>query len=120
MAIKNVFTSTLPSCRFIFKGGKEAPFINGEYYTNDEIEIKELEAEIAASHPFISVNSEKKTIDTDKLDPLETIKQAAIAEYLAKQAASNSKDNNRGISVQTKLTVANSTTIADAAAGSGT
>lgn len=120
MAIKNAYFSTLASCRYIFKNGAEAPFINYVFYTNDETQIKELDAEIAAGNNMIYTKPEQLTVDTSKLDPLQAIKDAAIKEFLENQAAANKLSNDRGTSEKVKLNVASSRNVADAAASSGT
>lgn len=83
MQIKQVFKSTISSCKYIFKSGKEASFINSEYYTDDDVEISELTKEINLKHPHIFRDENKLTVDTDNLDPLAYIKKKAIEEYLA-------------------------------------
>lgn len=113
---KKVFKSRIPSCRYVFKDGKHAPFIGGEYYTSDTTEIAELKAEIAANHPFLFIDENKKEIDTDKIDPIEEIRRKAVEDYIASQKQSLNKTNDRGTSTQERLNVANSTSIAE---GSG-
>ena len=118
VTIKRVFKSRVPFCKYIFKGGKEAPFIAGRYLTDIKSEIEELEAEVEAKHPTIYIDSAEKEVNTAKLDPIEEIKRRAIAEFIASQAAANNKANDRGNYDAGKLNVTTSATVAEAAAGS--
>lgn len=120
MAIKNAYFSTLASCRYIFKSGEEAPFINFVYYTDDAKQIEELETEIKKGHPHIYIKADKLKVDTSKLDPLETLKQTIRDQVMAEMAAATDKSNDRGTSAKVKLNVATSATVAELAAGSGT
>ena len=96
MAIVNLFKSRIPSCRYIFKNGKEAHFINGEYMTDIEEEIEQMNYEIKLGHPHLFVDAEKVTVDTTKLDPLSEIKAKAIAEYIARQKEATDPSNDMG------------------------
>lgn len=104
MAIKKVFFSHLKSCVYMFKNGKPAYFINGEYHTDVPVEIDELTAECDQGNPAYFINPEKKEIDT-AADPLEHLKQKVIAEYLAAQAAASDPTNDRGSTETTKINV---------------
>lgn len=105
MAIKKVFFSHLKSCVYMFKNGKPAYFINGEYHTDVPTEIDELTLECDQGNPAYFINPEKKEIDTAITDPLEHIKKKAIEEYLASQAAAVNPTNDRGATETTKLNV---------------
>lgn len=120
MAILHVFKSRIPSCKFLFKNGKEANFIGGRFMTDVQSEIDELQAEVTLNHPHIYVDSAEAKVDSEKLDPLEEIRKKAVADYLAKQAAAVATSNDRGSTAQGgKLEgIANSATIASGAAGS--
>ena len=98
MSIKYVFKNTIPSCSFIFKNGKQAAFIAGKYLTDIESEIKEFMAEIAAKHPYIFIDQNEVTVDTDALSPLDQIKKQAVDDYLAAQTAALNTTNDRGTS----------------------
>lgn len=95
MTIKHVFKSRVSSIKYIFKAGKEANFIAGLYYTSVDSEIAELNAEIEAGHPIFYKDEAELTVDTDNMNPLDIIKQKAVAEYIASQAA-QSKDSDKG------------------------
>ena len=115
MATKNRYFSRVPSCKFIFKSGKEAAFVGGIFDTDFASEIKELDEEVATGHPHIFVNVDQLTIDSECLDPLTEIKRKAIEEYIAAQVAASDPKNNRGNTKETKL---NTVTTADIAAAS--
>jgi hypothetical protein len=123
MAIKRVFKTTLGSSRYVFTSGKEAAFVGGEYLTDIASEIETLEQEIAAGHPHIYVDSAKATVDTDNMDPLEQIRQKAIADYIASQAAATNPANDLGTSEAGALNPSSSATLqamaADSSAGGG-
>lgn len=115
-----VFRSNLVTMRYVFKNGKVAPFltkngIDSEYATNIKYEVAELDAEIEMQHPNISSKPEEIQLS---IEPIEALKKKHFEEFLALQAASLKKSNDAGYSEQGKLNVANSNTIADAAAGS--
>ena len=118
VVIKRVFKSRVPFCKYIFKNGKEAPFIAGRYLTDVKSEIEELDAEVESKHPSIYIDAAEKEVNTAKLDPIEEIKRKAIAEFVASQLAANSKTNDRGSYEPGKLNVTTSATVAEAAAGS--
>lgn len=118
MALKNLYKSRIYSCKYGFKNGKEANFVDFKYLTDIPSEIEELDAEIALKHPTIYVDQEKKTVDTSKLDPLEDIRAKAVADYIAQQKNAVKDGNDMGLSSPGKLNVATSANIAAAAAGS--
>lgn len=120
MAIKQVFISSLGNSKYIFTNGKEANFINGEYSTDIESEIADLENQIKAGHPHIGRNIAKLTVDTDSMDPIEDIKRRAIEEYVAKQKAASDIKNDRGTTEQSARLggILTSRNVAAATAGS--
>lgn len=118
MAIKQVFISTILSCKFLMPNGKELSFVNGEFYTDIDGEIALLTAEIKAGHPHIYVDAAKKTIDTDRMDPIEEIRRKAVEDYKASMAAATDKSNNFGTSEPGKLNIASSATVGAAAINS--
>jgi hypothetical protein len=120
MTIKQVFCSTFPSCVYVFKNGKHAPFIAGEYHTADPIEIEELTAEITRGHEVYHFNEAKREVDTNNIDPLEYIKKKAVEEYLAKQTAANNPNNDRGSTEETKLAPQVTTKLVTAASSNAT
>lgn len=112
MAIKRCFKSHIISSKYHFKNGKEANFINGEFYTNIDSEIAELEAEIENGHAYIYIDKERMNVDTEKLDPISEIKRKAVEEYIALQEAATKGQRDMGNTEPQKLNPANSTTIA--------
>lgn len=116
--LKALYLCTLPFCRFSFKDGKEAIFMNGQYLTDNREEMYQLEAEIEAGHPHIYVDAAKRTVDVAFRDPVEAIKKQAIEEYLARQRAAVDPTNDGGTSDQGKLNVGNTSNAGVAAAGS--
>lgn len=113
MLTKNLYHSRIPSCKFIFKSGKEANFIGGTYLTSDPVEIAELDIEIKSVHPHIYVDENNLAVDTENIDPLHEIKRKAVEEYLAAQQAASDPNSDKGVTEQnTKVgNVANSVSI---------
>lgn len=81
--VGRLFINSIPNCRFIFKNGKAADFLNNEFVTDVEEEIAELEAEIKAGNPYISVDKARVTVSLEPMSAIDTIKAQAIAEFLA-------------------------------------
>ncbi len=117
--MKRVFFNSLGNCRYSFKSGKEAIFLNGEYLTDSPIEIYELKEEILAGHPHIYINPDKVEIDTVFRDPMDVIRAQVRLELLKEQAAIKNADQDFGKSDQNqKIVVGNTTTAAEAMSGS--
>lgn len=99
--LKQRFAIRLPNCaagKFIFKNGKTAAFVGGEFLTNVPSEIAELEEEIAAGHPHIFRDPDNMVVDSTTQDPMASIKAKIIREYEAEQAARHRKDSDKGTS----------------------
>ena len=109
------FCSNLPSSKYIFKSGKVANFVRGQYLTSIESEIAELNADIGFGHPNIHIDPKERTVDSLHADPLAKIKKLAIEEYLAAQQRAVDPSNDMGNSVQTGV-IQNSRTIASVTA----
>lgn len=92
------FCSSIPSCRFIFKSGKTAHFVCGQYATQQEDEIEELNAEIKKGHPHFYIDVNEKTIESDKIDPLAHLKKKIIDEFLEGQRNALNKDMGNSVS----------------------
>lgn len=106
MSIKKRYAIRLPNCnagKYIFKSGKEAPFVNGEFLTDVESEIAELDAEVKAKHPHIFIEVGKEEVDSDQPAPLEALRAKIIADYLETQRAANNPANDRGNTVMGQL-----------------
>lgn len=99
------FVSALPSCKYVFRSGKVANFVGGQYITKIQAEIDELNEEIAFGHPHISVDKNEVTVASDKVDPMAAIKKRAVEEYLAEQAkiAAGNAVHDTGASVKEQL-----------------
>lgn len=90
------FCSNLPSSKYVFRSGKVANFVRGQYLTTIQSEIDELNNEIELGHPHISIDPKEKTVDSMHADPLAKIKKQAIEEYIAAQAAAIDPSNDMG------------------------
>lgn len=113
-----LFKSSIANCRYVFKDGKVAAFLAGEYRTDDAKEINELEEEVHAKHPFIYIDENNWEVPAIAVDPLEEIRKKAVAEYIASQAnAANLPDSESD--QQFKVAgIANSSTVGSAMSGS--
>lgn len=120
MAIKQVFKSQMASCSYAFSKGGIAYFNNYRYLTNKLAEIEELNAVILDGSNQIYIDENEKELDAD-VNPMETLKAAIIAEFLAKQKElTENPDRDLGTYVQTtQVSGANSRTLGKLAAGAG-
>lgn len=117
--IMAVFKNTLNNCTYIFKNGKAAAFLNGEYLTNNEKEIRELMEEVQEGHPHIYVDKENCVRDIKFVDPMEAIRAQVRAELVAEQAAISKGDTDLGNSDKNeKLNVTTTANVASAMSGS--
>jgi len=96
----NKFCSNLPSSKYVFRSGKVAHFVGGQYLTTVKSEIEELNDEIEAGHPHIYVDSAEVTVDSESLDPLAKLRKSIIDQYIKDQAKAVNPDNDMGNSVQ--------------------
>lgn len=87
-----LFKSAVPSCKYIFKDGSTAIFVNGRFATDNEGQIEELKAEIKAKHPTIYVDAKEKVTSAAHQDPIASLRAKIIAEYEAEQAAKKGRD----------------------------
>lgn len=118
-SVMALFLNSMGNCRFTFKNGKDAVFLNGRYLTNNEGEIKELMEEVALGHPYISTNPDELVVETKFIDPMEAIRAQVIAQYKAEQAAIAAANQDMGTSDQSgKLDVGNTKNVAEAMSGS--
>lgn len=117
MPILHVYRASLPSMNYIFKNGKPATFISGRFTTDLEEEIAELDAEVKARHPFIYIDPEEVTIDSEKLDPMSGLRERIIAEYLARLAEVTDPNNDMGKSESGPIKPASTADISQAAQG---
>lgn len=97
----HLFRSNLPSCKYIFRSGKVAEFVAGNYITKNQKEIDELNEEISYGHPHLFVEAGRTTVQADELDPLNALKKKLRQEILAEMdAASGNPHRDLGTSVQ--------------------
>jgi len=121
--MKHKYLGTPSSFKYFFKNGKEAAFINGQYLTDMEYEIAELDAEVALNHPHIKIDSAQRIVDVSQTDPMARLRDQIIKDYLAQQTAATLKTNDRGSTFEGRAGIkvggiANSDTILEAAANS--
>lgn len=109
----HLFMSNIPSSRYIFKNGKVANFVGGIYTTSIASEIEELDSEVDNGHPHISIDSSRRVISADELDPMVALKKKLRAEILAEQAAINppgrdfgQSDEGKQVGLQTSASIA--------------
>lgn len=118
---KRLFKSTIPSQKFIFPNGKEAIFINGRFLTDVEEEIEILNKEVKQGNPHIYIDDKEKEVDVaaNPLAEIESkLREKILAEIAAKEKEATNPANDMGTTTEGKLNVANSATVAAAAAGS--
>jgi hypothetical protein len=79
MSIKRIFKNTMIGSQFLLKNGKAIQFPDGRYITDSEVEIAELDAEIAAGVPHLYVDRNEYQIDTTLQDMIaEAQREAAL------------------------------------------
>lgn len=113
----NKYHSTMPSMRYVFRSGKVAHFTSNTFYTCVELEIKELDDEIAAGNPFLYVDKEELSVAAEDRDPMSKLRKKIIAEYEAEKLKSETP-RDMGDSVSAGKGISTSATIAPVAAGS--
>jgi hypothetical protein len=117
MSVETLFKSTHQSIKYIFRDGVTAYFIHGMYHTTNPKHIEELNAEVAAKHPHIFIDSKEKTIDTEKVDPISKLRDKLRAEILDEMARNSNPLNDFGSSNQGNLNPASTMDIAAVSAG---
>lgn len=90
------YFATRPRISIIMPSGERIHFQAGQYVTDNEKEIKFLDEQVAARHPMIYVKKGAETVTAEQLDPLQAVKEKAIAEYLAKQQAQQDPSRDMG------------------------
>lgn len=79
-----IFKCSILDCKYYTRKGKEIGFVGGKYITDNEDEVKELEAEIKEGHPHIYIDAKDKEISAeDVADPMAALRAKIIAEYEA-------------------------------------
>lgn len=90
----SVFKSTIPSCIYITKKGKYLYFVNGQYATANEEEIKELTEEIEQGHPSMYIPKEGAKVTSEDLDPMSALRKKFFAEFQQSQAKAMDAEKN--------------------------
>jgi hypothetical protein len=112
----HLFKSRMSSCNYIFKNGKIAQFIRGEYTTNVAYEVAELEYEVSLGHPQIFINDQERVVAVDRNDPIAALRRKIIAEererIMAEVRAATALDRDMGTSEQGKFKPASTSDIA--------
>ena len=118
--ISKIFKCHLQSCNYFFAGGKQAPFMMGQYVTAIESEIAELTKEVTNGHPHIYIDANECEIDSEALTPMELLRiemyEKAKADLLASGAMSAVVSESS--SAPAALSFANTTSVQEGAAGS--
>lgn len=113
----NVYYSTRPRISMAMKTGERICFNGGQYVTDKKDEIEFLDYEVARGNDMIYVKKDQLTVTSDQLDPLAAIKQKAVEEYLAQQAAQQDPSRSMGTTAQS-VNIATSESIKAISAGS--
>ncbi len=121
MAILHVFCSTIPYVKAIRGDGKEIPFREGVYRTDDQRDIDFLNGMIRDGHPHIHLPpEEERVIESEMLNPLVAL-EARMREKIMREleAAQASGDPTRelGETKQEPLKPQNSLDVAQATIG---
>ena len=93
MAIAKVFKNRIPNCRAATPTGRIIIFTNGQHITTYQPDIDYLEGLVAeGSNPYIYIDEDEKTVDTDELSVegrIKKLKREAVEEYLATVATAS-------------------------------
>jgi len=88
------FLSHIPSCKFIFKNGDEAPFRpdptqpnKGVFYTDNPTQVAEMIKEVDSGHPHIYQDPNQITVAPELVDPEAAKKHAWRKEWELEQQA---------------------------------
>ena len=97
----HLFKSNLPSSKYVFRSGRVAEFVGGNYLTKNQEEINELTKEISYGHPHIFVEAGRETVAADELDPMSVLRKKIRNELLAEmQEASGNPHRDMGNTTQ--------------------
>jgi hypothetical protein len=97
------FKSSMNSVQYVFKDGTRCWFIDGLYKTSNPKKIAELQAEVEAGHPIISLAKEdegQSVLDENDIvgSFRERIRREIIEEEKAKMRAATDKSRDMGTS----------------------
>lgn len=117
-----LYKSPLRSWKYFFSDGTPAIFANGEYTTDQENRIAELDREVQLRHPAIYIDPNEKFVSIERLDPLIGLRKRIAAEERAKvleemRAAAGNPDRDMGKTEQERIRPASTTDIASVTAG---
>lgn len=90
--LRNYIMATVPlfknrkNCCVVGVKGTQFKFMDGRYWTTDEIQIEELMHYAKTKQAGIFIDPKEPTIDTEATTPMDVMKKKIIAEYLASQA----------------------------------
>jgi hypothetical protein len=121
---KRVFKSSIASMQMIAKDGTRIVFVRGMFFTDNPNLINYLDTEIRIGNPNIYVDEDEKFYVPEQHDPIARLRKSMRDEILAEimeqqKIASGNINRNMGVSVQSQINPANTTSIAAVAAGSG-
>lgn len=118
--IKKVFKSTSKNVCFTFAhSNKKIQFLQGVYFTDVPQEIAALEHEIQLGHPMFYIDPDESEIDTEaEAKARQKLKDEAVAEYLASQAALKDTRKDMGTTTQEQIKPAGTDKLAMLIAGS--
>lgn len=112
MSIKRKFKSTILNQQYLFKNGKSAHFVNGEFLTGNDLEIAELDSEIENGIPFLYIDENDKVVDTTLQDKIKEAQAEAALRVL--------KEHEKGEVVKTTSNVDTQSQLGGAAQGNQT
>ena len=115
---KALFKCSIPYSNYVFPNGKYAHFIGGRFATDIVSEIEHLENEVQNGHPTISIDENERIVEVFA-DPISALRSQIEAQIRAEMAAATDKGNDLGTSESGKMTMANSSTVGELAAGVG-
>lgn len=118
----HVFLSSIPYIKMIRTDGKELPFRDGKYCTDDAADIAYITKEIEAGHPHIRVpeSEDQRVVESQLLDPMNALRARIEQEIRAQIAIENATGNmtkDMGETKQEPLKPASSTDVASAMLG---
>lgn len=117
-----LYKSPMRSWKYFFTDGTPAIFANGEYMTDEEGRIAELDLQVKLKHPAIYIDPTEKFVSEERLDPLVGLRKRIAEEERAKvlaemRAASGHMDRDMGTTKQEQIRPASTTDIAPVTAG---
>ena len=117
-----LYKSPMRSWKYFFTDGTPAIFANGEYMTDEESRIAELDMQVKLRHPAIYIDATEKFVSEERLDPLVGLRKRIAEEERAKvlaemRAAAGNMDRDMGETKQDTIRPASTTDIAPVAAG---